>query len=146
MTDKAKDFLDRYTLNFRINRKFFELVPENKYDFRITPKSDSVKESIIHLICISDYILGVEVGKLQFKDRDKQEFAKISKQDLLDSPDREFETLKKVISDPKIDSKKVEAPWGEVYAVDSLDGLSNHEISAYRLEPCGNGLFRYSKV
>ena len=121
MTDKAKSFINSYTLNFRINRKFFELVPEGKYDFRITPKSDSVKESIIHLICVMrDYICGVETGKLEFKNRDKQEFVQMSKKELLSVLDKEFEILKKEVSDPKIDSKKVEAPWGEVSAIDSL--------------------------
>lgn len=60
---EAQRFIKVFLTYRGINRRFFELVPEEKFDFRLTPKSDSVRESLVHLINIENcYLASAEEG------------------------------------------------------------------------------------
>ena len=68
---QARYFLEEFFTNREINRKFYQRVPEEKFDFRMVDspgrKSDSPRESLAHQINVQqDYIKAVETGRLRF--------------------------------------------------------------------------------
>lgn len=131
---KARKFLSSY-FNFRqINRDFFEKVTEKDFDFRVVSgKSDSVKESLIHQISTQRcYIDGIKSGKLFFGKiyQDLKDKKFLSKNRLISLLENEDTILIKLLSDEKICRKPVKVPWmkSPITAVESLNGLKNHEI------------------
>lgn len=134
---EARRFLLQFLSDREINREFYTLVPENKYDFRMvnTPmrKSDSPRESLCHQIDTErDYINGVKKGKLSFriKYNDLQEIDQLSKDKLLKMLQKEDEELIKILSNPKISSKVVLAPWSKTPLpfISVIWALDSHEI------------------
>lgn len=133
----AKMFIDTFLANRNINKEFYNLVPEDKLDFRMvdTPqrKSDSPRESLIHQIDTTrDYLNGVTSGVLQFDNQyeDLHLPKKLTKSDLLKKLGETEKELIEVLSDPKISNKKVQVPWSKepIPAIDSLWGLDSHEV------------------
>ncbi|MFA6005732.1 MAG: hypothetical protein WC775_04580 [Patescibacteria group bacterium] len=117
-----------------INREFYLRVPEDKLDFQMTPKSDSIRKSLIHQIDITrEYIHGITSGKLEFHSLksyyvtggDKQ-----TKLDLLKELDKTELELITVLEDPNIAEKTVSVPWVNkpIPALTSLWGMDSHEI------------------
>lgn len=134
ITDQeAKQFIKVFLTNWSINRKFYELVPEDKLDFKMTLISDSPRESIIHQIDnLRDYINAIKNGKFNFKiDYPDLKLLNLeSKQKLLDLLDETMNNLVKLLSESDIDSKKVISPWKDtpIPAISFLWGANNHEI------------------
>lgn len=133
----AQMFIDTFLANRNINKEFYNLVPEDKLDFRMvdTPqrKSDSPRESLIHQIDTTrDYLNGVTSGVLQFDNQyeDLHLPKKLTKSDLLKKLGETEKELIEVLSDPKISNKKVQVPWSKepIPAIDCLWGLDSHEI------------------
>jgi len=61
---EAKRFINIFLTYRGINREFYQLVPEDKFDYRMTEKSDSPRESLIHQIEIErGYFLGATDGQ-----------------------------------------------------------------------------------
>lgn len=133
----AKMFIDTFLANRNINKEFYNLVPEDKLDFRMVDipqiKSDSPRESLIHQIDTTrDYLNGVTSGVLQFDNQyeDLHLPKKLTKSDLLKKLGETEKELIDVLSDPKISNKKVKVPWSKepIPAIDSLWGLNSHEV------------------
>ncbi len=137
VTPQAKMFIETFLANRDINREFYKLVPEEKFDFRMVDisqrRSDSPRESLIHQIDTTrDYINGVKTGVLRFRNKydDLDGAEKFSKTELLKKLEETEQKLLEVLADPKISSKKVQVPWGKspISVVASLYGLNSHEI------------------
>lgn len=133
----AKMFIDTFLANRNINKEFYNLIPEDKLDFRMvdTPqrKSDSPRESLIHQIDTTrDYLNGVTSGVLQFDNQygDLHLPKKLTRSDLLKKLGETEKELIEVLGDPKISNKKVQVPWSKepIPAIDSLWGLDSHEV------------------
>lgn len=134
---EARSFVKQFLRNRQINREFYRLVPEDKFDFRMVNtmhrKSDSPRESLIHQIDVTrDYINGVKTGILKFniKYKDINKLLKLSKSELLSELEKGEQDLIKVLSDGEIGNTKVKVPWMVklISAVSSLWGLNSHEI------------------
>ncbi|MEP7103811.1 MAG: DinB family protein [Candidatus Dojkabacteria bacterium] len=130
MKKSAEIFLESYLSQHRINRKFFELVPESKYDFKMTKSSDSIRDNLAHIIAVTrNYLEGVEQGVLDFN---SEKYADLNnskdKKELLEKLAQEIERMKIILGREDIESIIVKTPWGNVKAVDSLYGLKDHEI------------------
>jgi len=129
----AKAFLSVYFPNRNLNLEFYKRVPEDKLDFRMTPKSDSPRESMAHQIDAErDYLGGVENGKLKFgvEYEDLKDLSKYSKADLLNMLEAEDKRLVDLLSDEKNCKRRVLAPWSSVpmSAIMMLYGMSSHEV------------------
>lgn len=133
----ARSLISAFFVNRNINREFYILVPEDKFDFRMMDtanrKSASPRESLVHQIDTTrDYINGVKTGFLKF-DREYQDLhdsQDLYKDELLNKlKDGELE-LVNILSDLSIVDKKVHVPWSKepIPAIASLWGLNSHEI------------------
>jgi hypothetical protein len=134
---EAGRFIKQFLIDRQINKDFYQLVPEEKLDFRIvdTParKSDSPRESLIHQIDTThDYINGVKSGVLKFGNiyADLIDAKKYSKEQLLQMLEETETELVKILSDPDINKRKVLVPWSNepIAAISTLWGLDSHEI------------------
>lgn len=134
---EAKRFINSFLADREINREFYKLVSEDKFDFRIvdTPerKSDSLRESLAHQVDTTrDYINGVKTGVLSFgiKYDDLQKPIKLSKEELFNKLDQAEIDLITILEDPEIGNKRVKVPWSNepIPAIASLWGLDSHEI------------------
>lgn len=130
---EAKDFLEQFLRDRKINKEFYKRVPEDKLDFRITDKSDSIRKSIIHQVDTTrDYNNGVKTGILNFKVEysDLKDLEHASKEVLLEKLEESEEELIEVLSDSKINERTVKVPWSEkpIPAISSLWGLDSHEV------------------
>ncbi len=134
--EEAEAFINTYYLHWKINRKFYELVREKDYDFRMVntndTKSDSIRESLVHHIYVMQkYIYALRKGKLAFDGKtDLKVDPKASKLDLLEILDTSFDTLTELVNDEKIMSKGVKVTWNKekVDGFGVLNGLYEHEI------------------
>ncbi len=133
----AKAFVDQFLRDREINKEFYKRVPEDKFDFRMVDvpqrKSDSPRESLIHQIDTTrDYVNGIKTGTLRFgiKYDDLTEPQKMTKDELLLKLEESEKELIEILSDPEINNRKVQVPWGKepIPAVTSLWALDSHEI------------------
>jgi len=132
---EAKRFISSFFANRAISREYYELVPDESFDFRMVNnselKSDSPRESLGHQIGVQqDYINGVITGVLKFETGDDKNLNNLSKSDLLEKLKEVDEKLVKILSDENIGNKKVKTPWSKnpISAVSSLWGLDSHEV------------------
>ncbi len=119
MKQEVGNFLDAFLQNRVINREFYEKVPEEKFDFRMTPHSDTPRESLIHQIDTErDYINGIKTGVLKFRQDypDLKEANKWTKNLLLTKLKETDKELQQLLADSNFHFP----PW--------LWGLNNHEI------------------
>lgn len=132
---EARDFLQSFFAHREINREFYRLVPEDKFDFRMvdTPerKSDSPRESLAHQINVQrSYMKAIEVGELRFGDYYNQNLQGKSKEELLQELERADKELIDLLSREENLKKKVIVPWNKkgVRVIQMLWGLQEHEI------------------
>lgn len=119
-----------------INRKFFELVPEEQFDFRMVDtknrKSDSPRESLAHLIEIeSSYLLGAGDGLGNQWGRAKRpELKTQSKEYLLAELAKKDQELIAFLADNKNLEKTVQVKWSDkqVTVLSYLWAMNDHEI------------------
>lgn len=134
---EAKRFINSFLANRRINKEFYKLVPEDKFDFRMVNtserKSDSPRESLVHQIDTTrDYINGVKTGDLKFRNtyEDLVNSKELLKSQLLQMLEVTEEELIQILADSEISNKVVQVPWSKnsISAIASLWGLDSHEI------------------
>ena len=118
---EAKRVIEQFFRDREINKEFYKLVPEDKFDYLMvdTPqrKSDSPRKSLAHQIDTTrDYINGVKTGALSFgiKYDDLTSPDKLSKDELLKKLEEAENELIELLTDPKIGDKKVKVPWSTV--------------------------------
>lgn len=134
---EAKRFLRAFFGDRQINKDFYQLVPEDKFDYHMvdTPerKSDSPRESLAHQVDTTrDYINGIKTGALTFgaKYEDLVNPTALTKEKLLAKLTETEKELIKLLADSGIADKKVKVPWSQepIPAIASLWGLDSHEI------------------
>jgi len=132
---EAQAFINQFLRDRAVNRKFYELVPEDKYDYRMvdTPsrKSDSVRESITHQIDTErDYLNAAKTGEMKFGVTYEDLSNSLPKDRLLTLLQESDNQLIEILSAEDIGTKKVKVPWSSepVPAISSLWALDSHEI------------------
>lgn len=132
---EAKKFITAFFANRAINREYYEIVPEERFDYRMVDnsaqKSDSPRESLGHQIGVQqDYMNGVITGVLKFETGDDKKLKGLSKAELLKKLTEVDEKLVEILSDKNIDNKTVKTSWSKtpISVVSSLWGLDSHEI------------------
>lgn len=134
---ETRRFINQFLIDRQINKDFYQMVSEEKLDFRMVDnpqrKSDSIRESIVHQIDTTrDYINGARTGILKFRQvyQDLIDINNYSKLHLLQKLTDTENELMKLLSDPEINNKRVIVPWSQdpIPAVSSLWGLDSHEI------------------
>lgn len=133
------NFTTSFLMNRNINREYFMLVPEDKFDTHLVSdkkvQSDSPRKNIKHQIDTTrDYICGIKTGLLKFR-RDEeyvdlQNPELLSKQELIDKLDESTIAVIITLQNPDIESITVTVPWSKVpiLALQMIWGLNNHEI------------------
>lgn len=132
---EARRFLGSFLRDRAINREYYELVPEDKFDYRMVNspkrKSDSPRESLAHQIGVErDYVYGIATGTLRFESGDDPELKKLSKSKLLELLSESDRTLIDTLATPGIMSRSVTVPWSPqpVPMVAVIWALDSHEI------------------
>jgi hypothetical protein len=134
---EIEKLLTTFFVDRRINREFYENVPEEKYDYRMVDtsnrKSDSVRESLIHQIQIQrKYIKGIKTGRLEFTKAAEGglELPARTKAELLEELRAVDDEIVQVLNKPDIKEKQIEVPWSsERQSMSSvLKALHYHEL------------------
>lgn len=131
---RVKLFYQLFLPHRQILRDFYELLPEEKYDYRMvnTPdrKSDSPRESLAHILEVQlKYVNGVKAGKLEFKDIGVKHYRHMGKSELLKEMDRLEKEMFEYLTSPGFKSDTIiDVPWGKISAIDTLFSLKDHEI------------------
>ncbi len=131
---KVKSFYETYLDDRKILRDFYELLSEDKYDYRMvnTPKrkSDSPRESLAHILEVQlMYINGARTGKLEFKDMGVDYYSKMSKSELLDEMDKLDKVMFQYLNNDDFNPDEiVETPWGKVLRISIFYAMRSHEI------------------
>lgn len=132
---EALAFLNSFLLHRNINRKYFNLVPEDKYDYRMVDtyerKSDSPRESLVHQINVENsYLLGIETGTLKFGSTYDKGLIIKGKSELLNLLEQADAHLVDLLSTDANINKIVIVPWGKsgIRAIDMLWSMNSHEI------------------
>lgn len=132
---EARRFLRFFFEHRKINREFYQRVPECKFDFRMvntsSRKSDSPKESLIHQIIIQKtYMRAIKTGKLKYGDYNYQKLMSKSKGNLLEKLAKADQELVTLLTNEKNLKKKIAVPWSKkrINPIQMLWGLQEHEI------------------
>lgn len=135
--EEVASFLRTFFTNRNINKDFFKLLPNNKLDFRLVDspnrKSDSPRESLIHLIEITRaYTDGIKTGGFDFNVSypDLKNLVEVNKTFLLELLDNSEQDLVDTLSTLDIEKTQVKVSWSKdpVPILLSLWGMNNHEI------------------
>ncbi len=138
-TPAAQHFLWQLENNWLINRDFYDLMPENKFDYRMvdntTKKSDSPRDHLAHQITvIYDYANGIRQGTITFHDNTHydqlKKYKKMTKADLIHEYDQAMQTIVDLLAEEDIDNKQIKVSWYDkpILALSALSGLNAHEI------------------
>jgi len=136
---QALDFINTFLLHRDINREYFLLVHEEKYDAHLVnnekTQSDSPRKNLTHQIDTTrDYINGLLAGELYFGRQkeydDLQKPETLSKDQLINKLDESTLWLIKILQQKNIDQIVVKVPWSvkSIPALQMIWGLNNHEI------------------
>lgn len=128
---EAKRFLTVFLMYRSINRKFYELVPEEKFDFRMTAKSDSVRENLAHIINLERaYLLGVADGKFTTAKGKDETLKSKGKKELLKKLEEIDQELVNFLGNEENLMKKVSVKWNNnpISVVSFFWAMNDHEI------------------
>jgi uncharacterized damage-inducible protein DinB len=131
----VRTFYALYWPQHQIVIDFFNLLPEEKYDFYMVNsaerKADTPRESLAHIIYVQwVYLNGVKTGRLEFKSMGTEHFNTLQKEALLAELDHCDGELYSCLTADDFDSNRsVTVPWGgSMNAVDLLFFLRDHDI------------------
>jgi uncharacterized damage-inducible protein DinB len=131
----VRTFYMLYWSQHQILIDFFNLLPEEHYDFRLSEtagrKADTPRESLAHILYVQYvYLNGVRTGRLEFKTMGTEYFSNLPKDQLLaewEKCDKEIYTY--LTADTFDSHLTVEVPWGgTMNAIDLLFFLRDHDI------------------
>lgn len=127
---QIKQFFQSYLPQRHIVRDFYELVPDDKLDYRMVDRADSPRESLIHILETQlAYFGGVKSGNLSFDAMGAERYQAISKQQLLDELAALDEEMYRYASAPGFDpTARVETSWGDETALSVLYLVRDHDI------------------
>ena len=127
-------FLYAYLPHRNMLRDFYELLPEDQYDFRLvdTPThcSDSPRESLAHIIKTRlIYLHGVKTGTLTFEPVGVDHLRGAAKSVLLEAWDTFEAEMITLLQSQNLDlSETVQCPWGPMSVLHTLFLIRDHEI------------------
>lgn len=114
-----------------INRRFYELVPADKLNFCLTPKSDSILENLTHQVNVqSSYLQIAQIGEGRFKDFYDPTLRQLTRLQLFTRWDELNQELIAILSDNSNLLKTVKVPWSDtpVSLLSFFWALNDHEI------------------
>ena len=129
--------LSSFLSDRRVNREFYERVPEDRFDYRMvdTPsrRSDTPRESLAHQIRVQrEYLRAMQTGKLEFGALSGAEagLRLLSKTALLRELKAAEDELARTLAEGDALSRQIEVPWsGEKQSILSvLEALHFHEV------------------
>ena len=129
--------LSAFLSDRRVNREFYDKVPEDKFDYRMvdTPsrKSDTPRESLAHQIRVQrEYILAMETGKLEFGVLSGTEagLRALSKTALLEELKAADDELARTLAEDDAGTRQIEVPWSrdKKSILSVLEALHFHEV------------------
>ena len=118
----------------RILRDFYHRLPAAQYDFRMVDapgrRADSPRESLAHILEMQHVFLrAVRSGALLFGDSGVEHLYGLAKADLLAELERLDREMFALLTAKGFDSTAtVQAPWGELDALNLLYFLRDHDI------------------
>ncbi len=128
-------FYSLYWPQHQILMDFFNLLPEEQYDYRMvdTPqqKSETPRESLAHIIHVQwVYLNGIKTGTLDFNSISIEPFNKLTKADLQAEWERCDKEIYAFLTAEAFDSTStVHVPWGgSMNGLDLLFFLRDHDI------------------
>ncbi len=133
----ARAAFSAFVLDRRVNREFYERVPEDKFDFRMVEsksrRSDSPRESLAHQIRVQrEYMRGIESGRLELGALIDMEVElhTLPKHELLALLDQAGRELEQLVCDPGMEQRRIEAPWSDIplTAGEVIGFLQMHEV------------------
>ena len=134
---RARQFLHTFFTDRQINREFYELVPDDQFDFRMVDRperrSDSPRESLAHQIRVQhEYMAAIESGELRLGMLYEMELLLRlrPKNVLLQELDSADQTLVRLLSDDENANRMIAVPWDaeKQDVITVLQGLDAHEI------------------
>jgi len=136
---QAINFINTFLLHRDINREYFLLVPEEKYDIHLVNnekvQSDSPRKNLVHQVDTTrDYINGILKKQLLFRRNeeytDLQKPEILTKSQLIEKFDESTLWLISVLQQKDIDTVSVKVPWNTDFtpALQMIWGLNSHEI------------------
>jgi uncharacterized damage-inducible protein DinB len=130
MEKEVRRYIEAYEAHKKVLRDFYELLDEDKYDFKITDKSDSPEESLAHIILVQlCYLNGSREGKLSFSSVDWESMKNLSKQELLDEWTKVESDMFAYLKDSSFEpEKEIEVPWDKSTKLSIFDALNEHMI------------------
>lgn len=131
VNSKVARFLKVFQNYQNINRRFYELVPESKLNFRLTPKSDSILENLAHQINVQkSYLEIVKIGEGKFSDFYDPSLRQLSREKLFEIWDFLNQELISFLNSEVNLSKTVKVKWSftPIPALSFFWALNDHEI------------------
>ena len=127
---EAQRFLRSFFMHREINQEFYRLVPEDQYDFKMTPKGDSIVRNLAHQIKVQRWYWRKAVGKTQKIEGETEKLQQKTKSELLQLLDQEDQKMVDLLSDEIAINKTFETKWSDkpVTVVQNYWGLYEHEI------------------
>lgn len=130
----VKQFFQAYLPQRQIIRDFYNLVPDDKLDYRLVDsasrKADSPHESLVHILETQlAYFDGLKSGGLSFDSMGAERYQAMSKGQLLHDLAALDEEMYRHTSAKEFDPMfKVETSWGEETALSVLYLVRDHDV------------------
>lgn len=127
----ALRFLKVFFCYQNINRRFYQLVPEDQLNFCLTPKSDSILENLAHQVNTeSSYLKIAQMGEGKFKDFYDPSLRQLTRPQLFSRWDQLNQELITMLSDSSNLSKTVKVKWSDtpISLLSFFWALNDHEI------------------
>lgn len=127
---EAKIFVETWLIQRNLNKEIYDSVPEDKFDFKVTPRSLSTRENLIYQIKVHDnYLKCVEEGVLiHGKHYEELKLDGLGKKELLETWDNIDKKIIEFLSSEKMKKKVILSPNNkEVSVIIALWGLEGHE-------------------
>jgi len=130
----ARQFLMLYWPQRTILRDFYDALPEDRFDFRLTNgltrKSDSARETLAHILDTRlIYLNATKTGTLDFTPMVEATLYRASKPHLLGEWDKIEHDMLTYLDGPAFDATRaVKCPWGAWSAEETLYLIRDHEI------------------
>jgi uncharacterized damage-inducible protein DinB len=130
----VRQFFQAYLPHRQIIRDFYQLLPDDKLDYRMVDtserRSDSPRESLVHILETQlAYFDGIRSGNLSFDSMGAERYQAVSKQQLLDELAAVDEEIYRYATSAEFDAAgRIETSWGDETALSVLHLVRDHDI------------------
>ncbi|HEY0070781.1 MAG TPA: DinB family protein [Chloroflexia bacterium] len=131
---QVRQFFQAYLPQRQIVRDFYELLPDDKLDYRIVEtgnrRADSPRESLVHILETQlAYFNGITSGSLDFESMGAERYQAMSKQQLLDELAALDEKMYRHSTSPDFDpAATISTSWGDETTLGVLYLVRDHDI------------------